>query len=213
MGWDGKQNLNILLVQRRQSPFRNSWALLGASVSMTETSEHTARKALHEQTGFHDLYLEQLFTFDEVERDPRERVLSIVYFALVPEIHNVDQALNEPRRREWFALNSLPRLAFDHGKIVEYAKNQLAQRALHQPIAFELLPYRFSLTQIQQLYEAILGRNLDKRNFRKKLLTEELLIETSHFEEGTKHRPAKLFRFNRRKHLARVRIGDGFDLS
>jgi len=180
---------------------------------MTETSEHTARKALHEQTGFDDLYLEQLFTFDEVDRDPRERVISIVYFALLPEIHNVDQELNEPRRREWFALDSLPRLAFDHGKIVEYAKIQLAQRALHQPIAFELLPYRFSLTQIQQLYEVILGRNLDKRNFRKKLLTEELLIETSHFEEGTKHRPAKLYRFNRRKHLARVRIGDGFDLS
>jgi len=212
LGWDGKQDLKILLVQRRQSPFRNSWALLGASVSMSETTESTARKAIHEQTGFDDIYLEQLYTFDEVDRDPRERVISIVYFALVPEIHVVDQENNE-RPREWFSLSALPRLAFDHAKIIDYSKAELAQRALHQPIAFELLPYRFSLTQIQNLYESILGKKFDKRNFRKKLMTEELLSETNHMEEGNQHRPARLYRFNRRRHLARVRIGTSFDLS
>jgi 8-oxo-dGTP diphosphatase len=213
LGWDRKQSINVLLVQRRQSPFRNSWALLGASVSIAETSEQTARNALKEQTGFEDIYLEQLYTFDAVDRDPRERVISVVYFALVPEIQNLNRDENEVRRREWFPITSLPRLAFDHGAIIDFARAQLAQRALFQPIAFELLPYRFSLTQIQQLYESILGRSFDKRNFRKKLLTEELLTETSHVEEGAQHRPAKLYRFNRRKYLAKTKVGLGFDLS
>ena len=213
LGWDRKQNINILLVQRRQSPFRNSWALLGASVSVNETSEQTARNALKDQTGFEEIYLEQLHTFDAVDRDPRERVISVVYFALLPEIKKVDQDEKEVRRREWFTLASLPRLAFDHQAIIEFARTQLAQRSLFQPIAFELLPYRFSLTQIQQLYESILGQTLDKRNFRKKLLTEELLTETNHVEEGAQHRPAKLYRFNRRKYLAKTKTGVGFDLS
>jgi 8-oxo-dGTP diphosphatase len=213
LGWDGKQSIKILLVQRRQSPFRNSWALLGASVSVSDTSEQTARKALQEQTGFEEIYLEQLHTFDAIDRDPRERVISVAYFALVPTIHNVDQQEQEARRREWFPIDNLPRLAFDHGAIIEFARVQLAQRSLFQPIAFELLPYRFSLTQIQQLYESILGRTLDKRNFRKKLLTEEILTETNHVEEGTQHRPAKLYRFNRRKYLAKTKVGIGFDLS
>jgi 8-oxo-dGTP diphosphatase len=212
LSWDPNEGIKVLLIQRRQSPFRNSWALIGSTVAMEDTLEDTARESLKEQTGFKELYLEQLRTFDRVDRDPRDRVISMVFYAMVPSYQELFKTSEEPRRREWFLMTKLPRMAFDHAEIVQYANQQLIHKIRQDPIAFGLLPNWFTLSQVQQLYEAILGVELDKRNFRKKLLAMGIFTQTDHQEEGVKHRPSKLYRLDRRKYRAMIRSGAFFEL-
>jgi 8-oxo-dGTP diphosphatase len=205
-------DLKVLLIQRDLSPFKGKWALPGGFVHVDETLEAAARRELVEETGLKDVFLEQLYTFGEVKRDPRERVVSVAYFSLVALHDHVPRAATDAQNALWFGLSDLPTLAFDHDAIVAAAVGRLRAKVRYQPIGFELLPSKFTLSQLQHLYEAILERELDKRNFRKKLLGMELLVETDEVEQDVSHRAARLYRFDQSKYDRLVRRGFNFEL-
>lgn len=209
-GFDG-QGLQVLLIQRGIEPFLGAWALPGGFVRMEEDLEAAARRELEEETGLSNVFLEQLQTFGAPDRDPRGRVVSVAFYALVrPDQHPATGGTDASDAR-WFPADGLPDLAFDHAAILTAALERLRGKILYQPVGFELLPQRFTLSQFQALYEAILGRPLDKRNFRKKLLAFDFLIPLDDFAGGS-HRPARLHRFDRRKYQALVRKGFHFEL-
>jgi 8-oxo-dGTP diphosphatase len=193
-------DLKVLLIQRRIPPFQHAWALPGGFVRVDETLEVAAKRELQEEAGVTDVYLEQLYTFGTLDRDPRERVVTVAYYALAKLSDHKIRAATDAMGVGWFALDDLPKLAFDHAEIVRAACERLRGKVRYAPIGFELLPPRFSLTQLQRLYEIILGTDLDKRNFRKKLLAMDLLVETDEYEQGVRHRAARLYRFDRRKY-------------
>jgi 8-oxo-dGTP diphosphatase len=195
-----ENDLKVLLIQRKLAPFQHVWALPGGFVHIDETLDDAARRELEEEAGVRDVYLEQLYTFGALDRDPRERVVTVTYYALAKLSDHRIRAATDAMGVGWFGLDDLPRLAFDHGEIVARAHERLRGKVRYAPIGFELLPQRFSLTQLQRLYEIILGAALDKRNFRKKLLAMDLLVETDEVEQGVRHRAARLYRFDRRKY-------------
>ena len=192
-GFDGGE-LQVLLIRRGLPPFKDKWALPGGFVRVEETLDDAARRELAEETGLQDVFLEQLYTFGTVKRDPRERVVSIAYFALVKP--GAVTAATDAAEAKWFPISDLPSLAFDHADILATALNRLRGKLTYQPIGFELLPPKFTLTQLQRLYEAVLGEPLDKRNFRKKALSYDLLIPLQEKHQEGPHRPAQLFRFD-----------------
>jgi 8-oxo-dGTP diphosphatase len=204
--------LKVLLIQRDLEPFAGRWALPGGFVRTDETLDQSALRELREETGLTKVYLEQLYSFSEVERDPRERVVTIAYYALVKLMDHSVQAATDAREAAWFAIDDLPRLAFDHDAIVAAALARLQGKLRYQPIGFELLPHKFTLTQLQHLYETILERELDKRNFRKKVLALDLLTELDEVEQDVAHRAARLYRFDERKYRALVKQGFHFEL-
>ena len=156
------------------------------------------------------MYLEQLYTFGELDRDPRERVVTVAYYALAKLSDHRIRAATDALGVGWFPLEDLPALAFDHVNIVKVATERLRGKVRYAPVGFELLPPRFSLTQLQRLYEIILGTELDKRNFRKKILSMDLLVETDEMERGVRHRAARLYRFDRRRYDKLARSGFSF---
>ena len=192
--------LKLLLIRRRLEPFAHAWALPGGFVHVDETLDEAARRELAEEAGVTDVYLEQLYTFGEVGRDPRERVVTVAYYALAKLVDHKPRAATDAEAVGWFALSELPTLAFDHAEIVAAAHARLRGKVRYAPVGFELLPPRFTLTQLQRLYEQILGGPLDKRNFRKKLLAMDILVETDEVEQGVRHRAARLYRFDRRRY-------------
>lgn len=204
-------DLKVLLIQRRIPPFQHAWALPGGFVRLDEELDAAARRELSEEAGVSDVYLEQLYTFGTLGRDPRERVVTVAYYALAKLSDHRIRAATDAMGVGWFALDDLPKLAFDHAEIVRVARDRLRGKVRYAPIGFELLPPRFSLTQLQRLYEIILGEALDKRNFRKKILSMELLIETDELEQGVRHRAARLYRFDRRRYDRLAK--QGFELS
>jgi len=205
-------DLKVLLIQRRLQPFQHAWALPGGFVRIDETVDEAARRELAEEAGVTDVYLEQLYTFGApLDRDPRERVVTVAYFALAKLSDHRIRAATDAMGVGWFALDDLPKLAFDHDHIVATAHDRLRGKVRYAPVGFELLPPRFSLTQLQRLYEIILGKELDKRNFRKKILSMDLLVETDEVEQGVRHRAARLYRFDRRKYDRLAK--QGFELS
>ncbi len=209
-GLDDQQRLQVLLIQRDNDPFQGQWALPGGFVDMDETIEQAALRELEEETGVKDLFVEQLYTFGNPGRDPRGRVVSVAYFALVNRSRHPVKAASDARKVEWFALNQLPQLAFDHDEILQVARARLRAKVRYQPIGFELLPEHFTLSQLQQLYESVLGlEELNKRNFRTRILKMDILEEVGK-QEGVAHRPAKLYRFNKEKYdrLAREKHED-----
>jgi 8-oxo-dGTP diphosphatase len=179
---------------------------------MDETLEQAARRELEEETGLSQVYLEQLYTFGVVDRDPRERVVTVAYYALVRLCDHQVQASTDARNAAWFAVDDLPRLAFDHDAIIDLALRRLQGKVRYQPIGFELLPPKFSLTRLQRLYEIILERDLDKRNFRKKVLSLDILEELDEVEQDVAHRAARLYRFDERKYRQLVKDGFNFEL-
>ncbi len=195
-----ERDLKVLLIQRKIPPFQHAWALPGGFVRVAETIDDAAQRELREEAGVTDVYLEQLYTFGDIGRDPRERVVTVAYYALAKLGDHRIRAATDAMGVGWFALDDLPKLAFDHAMIVERAHERLRGKVRYAPIGFELLPARFSLTQLQRLYEIVLGTDLDKRNFRKKLLAMDLLVETDEVEQGVRHRAARLYRFDRRKY-------------
>lgn len=195
-GFDGAQ-LFVLLIQRDQPPFAGNWALPGGFVDLDESLEGAARRELKEETGVNNIFLEQLFTFGEVDRDPRGRTVSVAFFALVKRMEQAIRAGSDARAAEWFELDRMPRLAFDHAKILKLAVERLRGKLRYQPIGFELLPRKFSLRELQSLYEVILGRPLDKRNFRKRILKMNILVELNETERNVAHRAARLYRFDK----------------
>jgi 8-oxo-dGTP diphosphatase len=207
-----EQDLKVLLIQRDAEPFRGRWALPGGFVHLDEGVDEAARRELEEETGVQRVFLEQLYTFGEPDRDPRGRVVSVAYYALVRLSDHRVQAATDAREAAWFSAWDIPRLAFDHDRILQMALTRLKAKVRYQPIGFELLPPKFTLSQIQRLYEVVLERPLDKRNFRKKLLGMGLLEETDEVEQDVSHRAARLYRFDRKKYLQLEKEGLSFEL-
>jgi ADP-ribose pyrophosphatase YjhB (NUDIX family) len=205
-------DLKVLLVERRERPFRGAWALPGGFVGMHETVEQAARRELAEETGVGDVYLEQLYTFSDVERDPRERVVSVAHYALVRLGDYKVRAASDARAAAWRPVKQARGLAFDHDGILAVAHERLKGKVRYQPIGFELLPHKFTLSELQRLYETILEQPLDKRNFRKKILAMGLLVELSERQEGVAHRAARLYRFDKRRYQELVKRGFNFEV-
>lgn len=204
--------LHLLLIQRAHPPFKGHWALPGGFVDMDETTEQAARRELEEETSLADIFLEQLYTFSEVDRDPRDRVVSVAYFALVRADTHIPAAASDAAEASWFDVDELPDLAFDHDRIIEVALQRLRGKIQYQPLGFELLPKQFTLRELQDIYEIVLGRELDKRNFRRKLQNMGVLEKTENFEQGVPRRPARLYRFNRQRYQTLAESGFDFEV-
>lgn len=207
-----EDKLKVLLIQRAHDPFAGKWALPGGFIEMEESLETSALRELEEETGLSKIYLEQLYTFGDCGRDPRGRTISVAYFALVQAAEHHAKGADDASAAEWFPVDKLPKLAFDHAKILDCALTRLRAKVRYQPIGFELLPRKFTLSQLQRLYELILGRELDKRNFRKKILGMSVLEELDEVEAGGARRPAKLYRFHRKQYDALVKQGFHFEI-
>jgi 8-oxo-dGTP diphosphatase len=194
--------LKILLIERNEEPFKDWLALPGYIVEQDESIDDAAERILYELTGLRDLHMQQFHTFGEVNRHPQGRVITVAYYALIringqKELRPVTQYA---RKAFWHPVNELPKLAFDHSEIFKTGFNKIRRRLNYQPIAFELLPEKFTLTQLQLLYEAVLSKKLDKRNFRKKMLSYGFLKELDEKQKGVSYRAAKLYKFDRRKY-------------
>lgn len=186
-----------MLLRRRESETLNGvyWALPGEYVAGPEPLEDCAHRALAEQTGIRDVYLEQLYTFGRPDRHPASRVFSVAYYALV----SADRLAGlEPQRGEWRDARALPGMYLDHGLIVRTARQRLAAKLEYSTIAFQLLPEHFTLSELQQVYETICGRPVDKRNFRKRVLALEHVEATDRKRRNGSHRPARLYRYTAR---------------
>jgi 8-oxo-dGTP diphosphatase len=201
-----------MLIQRGLPPFERKWALPGGFVRLEETLDEAARRELEEETGLSRVFLEQLYTFSEVDRDPRERVVSVAYYALVNLRDHQVHAATDARDAGWFGVHDVPSLAFDHAEILRLALERLRGKLRYQPVGFELLPKRFTLSELQHLYELVLERTLDKRNFRKRVLTMDLLEETDEVQQDVAHRAARLYRFDERKYRRLLKTGLNFEL-
>lgn len=205
-------DLKVLLIQRGLDPFKGRWALPGGFVRVNETLDAAARRELQEEAGLTNVFLEQLYTFGAVHRDPRERVVSVAYYALVELSRHAAKAATDAASARWFSVSDVPKLAFDHAEILDTAISRLKGKVRYQPIGFELLPEKFTLSQLQHLYEAVLGTELDKRNFRKKVLSFDLLVPLRETQMLGRHRPAQLFRFDAEKYEKLKKRGFNFEL-
>lgn len=187
--------LQVLLIKRESPPFAEMWAIPGSFIKMNESLEEAAVRALADETGVEDVYTEQLYTFGKPDRDPRTRVITIAYFALVPHDAIHHKAGRDASETGWFTVSKLPSLAFDHAEIVEYAYQRLRYKLEYTSVGFQLLPDVFTLTELQKAYEIILDEPLDKRNFRRKILAAEILEETGEKKKDGEGRPAMLYRY------------------
>lgn len=210
-GYDSAE-LKILLIKRGIEPFKNKWALPGGFVHEDETTEQCAERELREETGLTDIFFEQLYTFSDVDRDPRGRVITTAYFALVNIAKYKLTAGDDAKNAEWFTINGIPKLAFDHDMILRKALYRLKSKINWQPIGFELLEQKFTLSELQNVYEVVMETKLDKRNFRKKILSTNLLIEHDEKEQNVAHKPAKLYSFDKNKYKQLENKGFNFEI-
>jgi 8-oxo-dGTP diphosphatase len=204
--------LKVLLIQRKLPPFAGAWALPGGFIHPDESIDHAARRELQDETGVKDIFLEQLYTFGQVDRDPRDRVVTVAYYALINLWEQTLVASSDASDAAWFDITQLPDLAFDHDKIMQMALQRLRGKIRYQPIGFELLPKKFTLSQFQHLYELILGTTLDKRNFRKKLLKMDLLVELDEYQTNVSHRAARFYQFDETRYQELQSEGFLFEL-
>ncbi|MBM2851068.1 MAG: hydrolase [Anaerolineales bacterium] len=190
-------DLKVLLIRRAAPPFKGKWAIPGGYVHPDEALDEAAQRELEEETGLPDVYLEQLYTFGAPKRDPRGRVITVAYFALVSDDVTV-RAGDDAAEAAWHSVYDLPDLAFDHDEILSYALQRLRYKLEYTAVGFELLPNEFTLTELQTAYEIVLGEKLDKRNFRRRILEAGILAETSKYREGEgQGRPAQLYRYKK----------------
>ena len=185
--------LHVLLIKRDTEPYRGKWALPGGFVNIDEALDAAARRKLEEETGVSHVYLEQLYTFGELERDPRGRVISVAYIALVPTPLTVHGG-SDTGDAQWWPIGSMPELAFDHSDIVQYALTRLRYKIEYSPVGFRLMPPEFTLSELQKAYEIVLGEPLDKRNFRRRIMEAQVIEPLDEVRSGD-GRPARLYRF------------------
>ena len=196
-GYDGN-NIKVLLIQRGNYPYKSLWAFPGGFMNLNETAEQAACRELKEETGLKNVTVRQLYTFTDLERDPRERVISIAYYALV-RISEV-KAADDAKDARWFSLNEIPNLAFDHDIILNKALTTLKERICFEPIVFELLPEIFKMSELQNVYENILGIKFDRRNFYKKMNKLEILTEVEGRAKDSSRRIPIFYHFNAEKY-------------
>ena len=195
-GFD-ESKLKILIGRRQMDPGRGEWSLYGGFVRSDESVDDAANRVLYELTGLRNLYMRQVGAFGQVDRDPGERVVSIAYYALI-NVKDYDRQLLEEHGVQWVNVDELPQLYSDHNKMVESAIKKLKKRVNTEPISVNLLPDLFTLTQLQHVYEAVLGDELDKRNFRKRIKQMDFIEKTELIDKTTSKRGAALYRFNKR---------------
>jgi 8-oxo-dGTP diphosphatase len=192
-----EDDLKVLLIRRGQEPFKGRWALPGGFVEIDESLERAAARELKEEVGVTNVYLEQLYTFGEPKRDPRGRVISVSYFALVDAERQRIVAASDAAEAQWRSVFDAPKLAFDHARILDTAVWRLRNKIEWTTVGYELLPKKFTLSELQRVYEIILQRPVDKRNFRKKILAQGQIIELNESRSDVAHRPARLYSFRK----------------
>ncbi|MFC2117707.1 NUDIX domain-containing protein [Bacteroidota bacterium] len=203
--------LKLLVVKRDLVPARGQWSLMGGFLELNENLKSAAQRILHNLTGLKNVFMEQLFTFGEVDRDPGERTVSVAYFALL-KIEDYDKDLVSLNSAQWFPMSEVPELIFDHNTMVNKALKRLRRKARVRPIGFELLPKKFTLPQLQSLYEAIYNKTYDKRNFRKKILSTGLLVKHEEKDKLNSRKGAFLYSFDKKKYKVLANEGFNFEI-
>jgi 8-oxo-dGTP diphosphatase len=211
-GYDPNEGISILLIKRKFEPFQKFWALPGGLVKDDESLEEAVRRELQEEAGIDVNYLEQLYSFGKPERDPRNRVISIAYFGLVRPADYQLSAQTDAEDVAWFSIKKLPRLAFDHKVILDTAIKRLRGKIAYEPIGFELLDKKFPFSDLEKLYQILLDQEIDRRNFKKKIISYGFLEELDEVIQKKSGRPARLFQFNKKKYFELKEKGYNFDI-
>jgi 8-oxo-dGTP diphosphatase len=212
-GYSKNDGLSVLLIKRKYEPFKNAWAIPGGFVLENESLEEAVRRELQEETGITVNYLEQLYSFGEPNRDPRQRIISIAYFALVNSTHFSNlKATTDAEEAQWFSISKLPRLAFDHKKILQVAIERLRAKVRYEPIGFELLDKQFAFSDLEKLYSILLDRSIDRRNFTKKILSLDILEDTGTLTSTGVGRPSKVYQFNKNRYKQLQKEGIYFEI-
>jgi len=211
-GYDPEEGVSVLLIKRKYEPFQKFWALPGGLVKEEESLEEAVRRELKEEAGIDVTYLEQLYSFGKPDRDPRNRVISVTYYGLVRPKDFQISAQTDAEDVAWFNIKKMPRLAFDHKHIVDKATKRLRGKIAYEPIGFELLDSKFPFSDLEKLYQVLLDQNLDRRNFKKKLMAYGFLEALSENLQRGAGRPAKLYQFNKKKYFELKENGYNFDI-
>ncbi|SIO17984.1 NUDIX hydrolase [Chitinophaga niabensis] len=206
---DGK--LKLLIIKRKVAPMEGAWSMVGGFVQEGESTNEAATRVLQQTTGIQDIYMDQLMCYGDVERDSGARVISVAYYALI-RISEHDRILANQHGAHWLSLHQIPELIFDHTQMLNDALARLRDKAHFHPIGFELLPEKFSLPQLRNLYEEIYQRPLDKRNFRKKILAMDILEKLDEKDKSTSKKGAHLYRFDKKKYNALTQHGLVFEI-
>lgn len=213
-GYSKQDGVSVLLIQRKYEPYKNSWAIPGGFVLEDESLEEAVKRELMEETGISVNYLEQLYTFGEPKRDPRQRIIAVAYFGLVKASQYQElKASTDAENAKWFSIKKLPALAFDHKQILQVAIERLRAKVRYQPVGFELLDKKFPFSDLEKLYTALLDKEINRRNFSKKILSFDFLEETGELSkpEG-KGRPSKMYQFNQKRYKELLREGFHFEI-
>ncbi len=208
---ENERELKLLILKRKFEPALGEWSLMGGFVNPEESLDNAAKRIVAELTGLNNVYMEQLYAFGDLNRDPGGRIVSVAYFSLI-KLNDYDRELANKHGAYWISLSELPNLIFDHNEMVKKALRKLRIRARTQPIGFELLPEKFTIPQLQSLYEAIYQTPFDKRNFRRKLLSMDLLIKLEEKEKETSKKGAFYYRFNQKKYEELLQKGFNFEI-
>ncbi len=213
-GYSNNEGVSVLLIKRKYPPFKNSWAIPGGFILEDESLEEAVQRELLEETGIKVNYLEQLYSFGEPKRDPRQRIISIAYFALVKSsLFQQLKASTDAEEAQWFSINKLPQLAFDHKQILHVAIERVRAKIRYQPIGFELLDKKFPFADLEKLYVALLDRGIDRRNFTKKILSLGLLEDTGELAPPSgAGRPSKIYQFNKKRYQQLLKEGMHFEV-
>ena len=211
-GYDQETGVSVVLISRKNEPFQKMWALPGGLVLNGESLDNAVKRELKEEAGIDVNYLEQLYTFGQPDRDPRNQVISVSYFGLVrPQDYQLS-AQTDAEDVAWFNIKKLPKLAFDHKKIIDLAIKRLRGKITYEPIGFELLDKEFPFSDLEKLYQTLLDHDIDRRNFKKKIASLDILEELEETVQRGAGRPARLFKFNKKKYFELKEKGYNFDI-
>lgn len=211
-GYDQEQGISVLLIKRKNEPFQKMWALPGGLVLNGESLDNAVKRELKEEAGIDVNYLEQLYTFGIPDRDPRNHAISVSYFGLVRPQDFQIMAQTDAEDVEWFTMKKLPKLAFDHKKIIDTAIKRLRGKITYEPVGFELLDKEFPFSDLEKLYQTLLDHEIDRRNFKKKIVSLGILEELDSMIQRKSGRPARLYKFNKKKYFELKEKGYNFDI-